>query len=172
MTKKKRILIVDDDIASTRLLKLNLEQANAYEVRVENWPEEALATARDFQPHLIILDVMMPRIFGGDIAARFRADETLRQTPILFFTAAVGKRRVAEHDGEIGGFPFLAKPADLQAVIECIEKQLTRNVDQTSACRAERVCHEGFSMPAYPGVQSRSPAIITADRSVCAEELR
>ena len=93
MTKKKRILIVDDDVASTRLLKLNLEQANAYEVRVENWPEEALATAQDFQPHLIILDVMMPRNFGGDVAARFRADETLRQTPIVFFTAAVGKKR-------------------------------------------------------------------------------
>ena len=170
MTKKKRILIVDDDVASTRLLKLNLEQANAYEVRVENGPEEALATAQDFQPHLIILDVMMPRIFGGDVAARFRADETLRQTPILFFTATVGKKRVVEHDGVIGGFPFLAKPADLQAVIESIEKQLTRKVDQTSACRSGRVCHEGFCVLAYPGCQSRSPATTMANRSVCAEE--
>ena len=148
MIKKKRILIVDDDVASTRLLKLNLEQANAYEVRVENWPEEALATAQDFQPHLIILDVMMPRIFGGDVAARFRADETLRQTPILFFTAAVGKKRVAEHDGVIGGFPFLAKPAGLQTVIECIEKLLAGKVDQPSACQCGRVCHEGFCVPA------------------------
>ncbi|MEO8429342.1 MAG: response regulator [Verrucomicrobiota bacterium] len=151
MTKKKRILIVDDDVASTRLLKLNLEQANAYEVRVENWPEQALATAQDFQPHLIILDVMMPRIFGGDVAARFRADETLRHTPIVFFTAAVGKKRVAEHDGVIGGFPFLAKPADLQAVIECIEKQLTRKADQTSACRVDRLCLGGLSLPVYSG---------------------
>ena len=170
MTKKKRILIVDDDVASTRLLKLNLEHANAYEVRVENGPEEALATAQDFQPHLIILDVMMPRIFGGDVAARFRADETLRQTPILFFTAAVGKRRVAEHDGVIDGFPFLAKPADLQAVIECIEKQLSRQVDQTSFCRSDRVCHASFSLPARPGVQSRSPATAMSNCPVCAEE--
>ena len=170
MTKKKRILIVDDDVASTRLLKLNLEQANAYEVRVENGPEEALATAQEFQPHLIILDVMMPRIFGGDVAARFRADETLRQTPILFFTAAVGKKRVVEHDGVIGGFPFLAKPADLPSVIECIEKQLTRKVDQKSACRCDRVCDRGFCVPAYPDAQSRLPETVTADQSVWAEE--
>ena len=117
MTKKKRILIVDDDVASTRLLKLNLEHANAYEVRVENGPEEALATAQDFQPHLIILDVMMPRIFGGDVAARFRADETLRQTPILFFTAAVGKRRVAEHDGVIDGFPWGQNASQLAGIV-------------------------------------------------------
>ena len=118
---KKRILIVDDEISFTRLLKLNLEQTNDYVIRVENRAEDALTTAREFRPDLVLLDIMMPRVFGGDIAARLRADANLKTTPIVFFTAAVSKTRVKEHDGVISGFPFLAKPASVEEVIEQIE---------------------------------------------------
>ena len=123
---KKRILIVDDEISFTRLLKLNLEQTNDYVVRVENRAEDALTTAREFQPDLVLLDIMMPRVFGGDIAARLRADANLKTTPIVFFTAAVSKTRVKEHDGVISGFPFLAKPASVEEVIEQIELGLVK----------------------------------------------
>jgi len=123
---KKRILIVDDEISFTRLLKLNLEQTNDYVVRVENRAEDALSTAREFRPDLVLLDIMMPRMFGGDIAARLRADANLKTTPIVFFTAAVSKTRVKEHDGVISGFPFLAKPASVEEVIEQIELGLVK----------------------------------------------
>ena len=123
---KKRILIVDDEISFTRLLKLNLEQTNDYAVRVENRAEDALTTAREFRPDLVLLDIMMPRMFGGDIAARLRADANLKTTPIVFFTAAVSKTRVKEHDGVISGFPFLAKPASVEEVIEQIELGLVK----------------------------------------------
>jgi DNA-binding response OmpR family regulator len=123
---KKRILIVDDEISFTRLLKLNLEQTNDYVVRVENRAEDTLTTARDFRPDLVLLDIMMPRMFGGDIAARLRADADLKTTPIVFFTAAVSKTRVKEHDGVISGFPFLAKPASVEEVIEQIELGLVK----------------------------------------------
>ncbi len=123
---KKRILIVDDEISFTRLLKLNLEQTNDYAVRVENRAEDALTTAREFRPDLVLLDIMMPRMFGGDIATRLRADANLKTTPIVFFTAAVSKTRVKEHDGVISGFPFLAKPASVEEVIEQIELGLVK----------------------------------------------
>ncbi|MBI4327237.1 MAG: response regulator [Chloroflexi bacterium] len=123
---KKRILVVDDEASFTRLLKLNLEQTNQYEVRVENWPEDALPAAREFQPDLIMLDVMMPRLFGGDVASRLRADPALKDTPIVFLSAAVRKERVTEHDGVIHGFPFLAKPASLEDVVAFIEKHLAK----------------------------------------------
>src|SRR5438128_7500998 len=123
---KKRILIVDDEISFTRLLKLNLEQTNDYAVRVENRAEDAFTTAREFRPDLVLLDIMMPRMFGGDIAARLRADANLKTTPIVFFTAAVSKTRVKEHDGVISGFPFLAKPASVEEVIDQIEQRLPK----------------------------------------------
>ena len=123
---KKRILIVDDEISFTRLLKLNLEQTNDYVVRVENWAEDALPAAREFRPDLVLLDVMMPRMFGGEIAARIRDDTSLKATPIVFLTAAVSKTRLKELDGVISGFPGLAKPASVEDVIDQIERCLVR----------------------------------------------
>jgi DNA-binding response OmpR family regulator len=137
--KKKRILIVDNEVSLTRLLKLNLEQTNRYEVRVENWPEDALNAAREFRPDLVLLDVIMPRLSGGDVAAGFRADHTLRTTPIVVFTATVSKTPVKEHDGVISGFPILAKPASLEEVIEQIERRLPKapTLEHTSASQTQ-----------------------------------
>ena len=118
---KKRILLVDDEVSFTRLLKLNLEQTNAYEVRVENWAEDALPAAQEFRPDLILLDVMMPRMLGGDVAAQLRSDPNLKSIPIVFLTATVRKKRVEEYDGIIGGFPFLAKPVSVEEVLQCLE---------------------------------------------------
>src|SRR6266496_3257272 len=121
---RKRILVVDDEIGFTRLLKLTLEQTNSYEVRVENWPERAVTAAREFRPDVILLDVVMPRMFGAEVAERLRADATLAAIPIVFFTAAVTKTSLKRNDGVISGFPFLAKPSSLEEVIERIEQRL------------------------------------------------
>ena len=66
---KKRILLVDDEKSLTTLLKLNLEETGDYEVRVENFPEDALAAVRAFQPDLVLLDLIMPRLPGGNVAS-------------------------------------------------------------------------------------------------------
>ena len=124
---KPHILVVDDEVGFTRLLKLNLEQTDAYEVRVVNAAEDALPAARHFRPDLVLLDVIMPRLVGGDVAAHLRADAGLKHTPILFFTAAVSKTRVREHDGVISGFPILAKPAGVEEIIAKIDQVLGKD---------------------------------------------
>jgi CheY-like chemotaxis protein len=121
---KQRILVVDDETSFTRLLKLNLEQTGRYEVLVENAPAQAASAARRFRPDLILLDVMMPEMDGGTLAARLRASPALEQVPIVFLTAAVRKEEVASRRGQIGGFPFLAKPVDLDELIEVLDEQL------------------------------------------------
>jgi CheY-like chemotaxis protein len=108
------------------LLKLNLEQTDHYDVRVENCPEGAYDAAREFKPDLVLLDVMMPRIFGGEVAARIRADKELTNTVIVFLTASVKGQRIAEHEGMVTGFPMLAKPASVEEVINTIEKNLAK----------------------------------------------
>ena len=119
---KQRILLVDDEKSLTTLLKLNLEETGDYEVRAENWPEEALPAARAFRPHLILLDLIMPRLPGGNVAALIKADPELKDTPIVFLTAAVSKRAVEDHDGIICDYPCLAKPASIEQVVAMIEK--------------------------------------------------
>lgn len=120
--EKKKILLVDDEKSLTNLLKLNLEETGDYEVRVENWPEDALAAAREFKPDLIFLDIIMPRLPGGNIAALMAEDAELKDTPIVFLTAAVRRHQVEDNDGIICEHPCLAKPATIEEVVAMIEK--------------------------------------------------
>src|SRR5580765_1894398 len=125
-TEKKRILVVDDEASITRLLKLNLEQTNDYEVRTENDAKAALAAAEEFMPHLILLDVMMPGMDGGELAASFQANATLKSVPIIFLTAAATKGEVYARGGKVGGLPFLAKPVEIAEVIASINQNLKK----------------------------------------------
>ena len=124
IAEKKRILVVDDRASQTRLLKLYLEQTNGYVVREENHATAALDAAVDFHPHLILLDVMMPGMDGGELAACFRANPKLKGVPIVFLTAAVTKGEVVAGGGQLGGFPFLAKPVGLTEVLACLRHHL------------------------------------------------
>jgi len=126
---KKRILLVDDEKSFTNLLKLNLEDTGNYEVRVENWPEDALAAAQQFKPDLVLLDIIMPRLPGGNVAAQIKEDPALKDTPIVFLTAAVRKHQVEENDGIICDFPCLAKPATVEMVIDMIEKHARKTAE-------------------------------------------
>ncbi len=124
MTDKKRILLVDDDKSFTSLLKLNLEDLGEYEVRVENWAEDALAATRQFKPDLILLDIIMPRMPGGNVAAAIEADPELKRIPIVFLTAAVRPHQVEENEGVICDHPCIAKPATLEQIVAIIEENL------------------------------------------------
>jgi CheY-like chemotaxis protein len=123
---KKRILLVDDEKSFTSLLKMNLEDTGRYEVRVENWPEDALETARQFKPDLVLLDIIMPRMPGGNVAAAIREDPELKHTPIVLLTAAVRQHQVDENEGIISGFPCIAKPPTLEMVVDAIEKHTAK----------------------------------------------
>jgi len=124
---KKRILIVDDERSITCLLKLNLERSGFYTVRDENQGLRALDAAREFHPDLIVLDVMMPDIDGGDVAAAIRCEPLLKDVPIVFLTAAVKKEEIKAHDGMIGGYPYIAKPLNVEGVMEIIRQHLRQN---------------------------------------------
>ena len=120
---KKRIFIVDDESGFTRLLKLTLENTGRYEVLEENDGTKAWLKAREFKPDIIFLDIIMPKVDGGDVAQQIRADPLLAGVPIVFLTAIVS-RTEAKHD--IGGFPFLAKPVSLEALTRCIDEHVQK----------------------------------------------
>ena len=122
--KPKRILIVDDEISITQLLRLNLEKTGQYVVRAENAGAGVCEAAREFKPDLILLDVMLPDMDGGLVAAQLQSDRRLKRVPIVFLTAAVKKEEVEARQGLIGGLPFIAKPVNVKDVISSIEKNL------------------------------------------------
>jgi CheY-like chemotaxis protein len=119
----KRILVIDDEPSITRSMKANLERTGAYSVRTENHTGFALATARQFQPDLIFLDVMMPGMDGGALAEQLKTDHDLKNVPVVFLTALVTKQETGEGGAPIGGRTFMAKPASLAALTKCIEER-------------------------------------------------
>ena len=121
---KKRILVVDDEPALTRMVKLNLERTGDYEVRTENQGSMALEAAREFKPDLILLDVMMPDMSGDEVSAQMKEDEELSNIKYVFMTAIVTKDETETMGSNIGGNEFLAKPVKTDELIATIERVL------------------------------------------------
>ena len=71
----KRILVIDNEAAATRMVRLALERYSVFEVCEVNDPRGALTAARLFRPDLVLLDIEMPGMDGSDVARQFRAEE-------------------------------------------------------------------------------------------------
>lgn len=121
MTETRKILIVDDDRTLTRLVRINLEESGRFTVREVNWATYALRVALAFEPDAVLLDVMMPELDGGELAAQIRSHPKLAHVPIIFLTAAAKRTEISAHEGYIGGMPFLAKPIDIDELTACLD---------------------------------------------------
>ena len=114
-------MVIDDETAFTRLLKMSIEGMGSYVVHEENDPANALAAARSFRPDLVLVDIVMPGMDGGDVVAAFQSDPALKHIPTVFLTATVTATEVSEN-GLIGGRRFLAKPITRVALRQCIDQ--------------------------------------------------
>jgi CheY-like chemotaxis protein len=121
---KKKIMVVDDEASITCMLRRKLEATGKYEVREENSGTKAYASAQQFLPDLILLDVRMPNTAGGAVASQIQDDESLKHIPIVFLTALLKKGEVEATGSNIADCTFIAKPVKLDDLIACIEKKL------------------------------------------------
>ena len=119
----KRVLVVDDEVAFTNLVKLNLEKTGRFTVRAVNDPATALAVMREFKPDIALFDVIMPDKDGGQVLAELRAAE-FAALPVIFVTATMTQRGLQQRDDKINGVPFIAKPVELKKLIKRIEEVL------------------------------------------------
>jgi len=126
LAMKTKVLLIDDEKGFTELLRVNLEETGQFEVRVKKWAEDAWGAAKEFQPNIILLDLIMPRMPGGNVAAQLEADPQLREIPIVFMTAGVRPDIVKENEGVICGRPCLAKPMTIDEVRQTIATHLRR----------------------------------------------
>ncbi|MCA9892751.1 MAG: response regulator [Anaerolineae bacterium] len=121
----EKILIVDDDIDSLKLIGLML-QRQGYEVLAANAGKPALAKAEAEHPHLIILDVMMPDMSGLEVCKRLRNNAQTAEIPIIMFTA---KTLI---DDKVKGFEagaddYLTKPTHPAELASRVKAVLARN---------------------------------------------
>ena len=124
MNTNPKVLLIDDEVDFTELLAANLEESG-YEVRQINDPTKALAEVRRFQPDICIIDLVMPRMDGGDVVSALKDDSQLSKTPVLMLTALVEEN--PDNPGELqmkGGLPFVSKTSNLGVIINAIKIQL------------------------------------------------
>ena len=121
----KRILVVDDEIESVKLIGLML-QRRGYEIVAARSGVQALDKAQSENPDLVILDVMMPDMDGYEVCRRLRANPATTSLPIIMFTA---KTMI---DDKVAGFQagaddYLTKPVHPEELASRIEAVLLRS---------------------------------------------
>jgi len=107
----KHILYVDDEADIREVAQMALELEPGFEVRCAASGAEALVVAREWRPHLIMLDVMMPELDGPSTLSRLRAEPSTAATPVIFITARTQVQEV-EAFLSLGAVGVIAKPFD------------------------------------------------------------
>jgi len=119
----KRILIVEDEADIRDLIRLTLEM-EAYDIREAVDGEDGLRQAQDWQPHLILLDVMMPGRFNGlALCEQLRRSSQLARTKVVMLSACSqpADRRAGL---EAGADDYLVKPFSPQALLDVIHRMV------------------------------------------------
>ncbi len=121
----RKILLVDDEAGFTELLRMNLEKSGGFEVRIENDSTKALSAAKEFMPDVILLDVVMPGMDGGDVQAQLQANPLLARSPVLMLTALVDSTELSEGAvAQAGSQMVLPKPVNLSLLLRVLDEIL------------------------------------------------
>ncbi len=120
---RQRILLVDDEAEFTELLRMNLTRTGRFDVEVENDATKAVAKVREFMPDIILLDIVMPGIDGGDVSSQLRDDPSLRNIPIIMVSALVSNNELNDDEvAQSGDKIILAKPVRMEKLLAAIEQ--------------------------------------------------
>ena len=122
MTENNRILIADDNPANCELLQAYLEEVDCQiELAIDG--QDTLDKVDSYQPDLILLDVMMPRLNGFEVCKQLKEDPQTRRIMILMVTA-LNEIGDIERAVAAGTDDFLSKPVNQVELIKRVENML------------------------------------------------
>jgi CheY-like chemotaxis protein len=116
-----KILVVDDEKEAVNLY-YNILSKEGFKVLTATNGRDCLSLAEKELPDLILLDVMMPEMDGGDIAQNLSENEKTKNTPIIFLTSLITK----EEEGRIGERLFISKFSSIEDIIKKIKGVLKK----------------------------------------------
>ena len=121
---KPRLLIVEDDIDISDMLKLYFER-QSYEVDVAERGSEALEKTQQGMPHLIVLDIMLPDIDGYEVCRTLRVNTRTSHIPIIFLTQK-DERSDKLQGLELGADDYITKPFDIEELKLRVQNAISR----------------------------------------------
>jgi DNA-binding response OmpR family regulator len=119
------VLVVDDDLVIQKLLQVNFEM-EGYDVITAGDGEEGLAKAQAEHPDAIVLDVMMPKMDGLEVARRLKADDDTSGIPIILLSAKAQQADVQAGQAT-GADEYLTKPFDPLELLQRVGALIERN---------------------------------------------
>jgi CheY-like chemotaxis protein len=124
-SSKSRVLIVDDNPKSARSAQQFLEHTGNYIACAVNDPRQALEAARSFKPDLVVVDLIMQKADGLEVALQLESDWALHGVPIVFVTALITQDE-ARDGRRINGHRVVPKPTRGFDLIRIVEENLPR----------------------------------------------
>lgn len=124
----KRIILVDDDPDILMLLGVML-QNEGFIVEMAHDGEEALQKIALHPPDVIILDIMMPRLNGAEVAKKLKANPATGTIPIIFLTALTDKKYKQAALFQLGVTYYITKPIDFEELIDKVQQCLRYRTD-------------------------------------------
>lgn len=118
------VLVVDDDPVIQRLLRVNFEM-EGYDVIVASDGVDGLERARAERPDIVVLDIMMPRMSGLDVAKALKGDPETASIPVLLLSAKAQEADLRAGD-ESGADAYLTKPFDPLQLLQRVEQLLAQ----------------------------------------------
>lgn len=116
---KRKILVVDDDVELVELITDVLDRDGRFEVKSVNNGFDAGMMVKDYQPDLIVLDVMLPDINGREVCQRVRNDKSMDRVRIICISGMVEDDKVDELR-QAGANDFMRKPFEVDRLIDRI----------------------------------------------------
>jgi len=123
LTDKKKILIVDDEMDVLSVLEKGLA-SEEYSVIKADKGKDALVLAKSERPDLIILDLEMSDMYGGDIARMLKEDPETKHIPVMFLTGMFPKEEEKKGGRVVAGHVLFAKPYDIKELVTAIKRLL------------------------------------------------
>lgn len=120
MTELRRIMYVEDEPDIRAVAELALSAVGGFEVQLCESGEQALVSAEAFQPDLILLDVMMPRLDGPETLQALRENPALAAIPVAFMTAKVQPSEIEAYKA-LGAIDVIAKPFDPMTLSDTVK---------------------------------------------------
>jgi len=114
-----KLLVVDDDAALRRLMRLEL--SDTYEVIDSGEPEQGLAIALESRPDAILLDLRMPKYSGYELLQTFTSFSHTQKIPVIVVSGEAGSQ-TKEHCKQLGAAGYFEKPIDFDALRVCLRQ--------------------------------------------------
>ncbi len=111
MSELKKILYVEDESDIQAVTKIALENVGGFELLVCNSGEEAVTMAVDYEPDLLLLDIMMPGMDGPTTLSALKKLPELKNIPVIFMTAKVQPSEISSYK-KLGALDVISKPFD------------------------------------------------------------